>query len=704
MSGFVAFLALCAIGVVSAPLLGQRHAHRAMPWLGGIAALALIASALAGLQGEAWQIALWRLPPFGPMQLTMDRLAAWFALAAGLVFLPVSIYSGRYLARYAAQYSLPVFATVYYVVLASIGLTLAAGDVLSFLLAWELMSVASYLIVNYEHLHDANTRAGYVMLAAGEIGALMIVVALLVLALHAGASDFAAIRAAARPGASLAWTVFLLSFFGFGVKAGLLPSMSWLPRAHPAAPANASALLSGVILNLGIYGIVRVNADLLPLAGTWPGLIVLAVGSLTAIIGILYATTENNLKRMLAHSSIENMGLIAVGLGAGFVFAAAGHAAIAGIAFIAALYHLLNHALYKSLLFLGAGAVDSAAGTRELDELGGLVRRMPWTSALFLVGALSIAAVPPFNGFPSEWLTLQSLLRSVEVSALEVRVVFAVAGALVALTAGLALTAFVKAFGMGFLGLARSEGARTASEVGATMRIGMLLLALGCLLLGVTPTYVVSVLGPVVAGLGGAGGAEALTPPFFAPQTLPANFVAEFHALGAQIGQSWLPAPGLVLMHRGGPENPVVFASAPTYLAVALVVLLLVVWLATRLATRHRRVSRRRAWDGGLHRLLPRFTYTATGFSNPVRVIFQAILAPRKPVQNEVVVAAHFRTAISRTVEESYALDRWVFEPLTALASGAAQGLARMHHGRLNTYVGYAIVSIVLAMILTYLW
>jgi hydrogenase-4 component B len=704
MNAFIAFLALCTLGILSAPVIGQKRAHRALPWIGSVAALALIASAVPALQGGGWQLALWRIPPFDRMQLALDRLSAWFALAAGLVFLPVSIYSGRYLARYASHYSMPAFAAVYFALLASIGLTLVANDALSFLFAWELMSVTSYLIVNYEHLQDANTRAGYVMLAASEIGALMTAVALLALALHAGASDFAAIRAAPRPGPALAWAVFLLSFFGFGVKAGLLPSMSWLPRAHPAAPANASALLSGVILNLGIYGIVRVNADLAPPVGTWPGVIVLLVGSLTAIIGILYATTENNLKRMLAHSSIENMGLITVGLGAGFVFSAAGRPALAGIAIIAALYHLLNHALYKSLLFLAAGAVDGAAGTRDLDHLGGLVRSMPWTSAMFLVGALSIAALPPFNGFPSEWLTLQSLLRSVELSALDVRVAFAIAGALVALTAGLALTAFVKAFAMGFLGLARSEGARAATEVGRTMRIGMALLALGCLVLGVTPTYVVSALGPVVADIGGSGGAAALTPTFFAPQSLPPNFVAEFHALGAQLGQGWLPPPGLVLMHRGGPENPVVVASAPTYLGVALIALPLLVWLVTRLATRGRSATRRHVWAGGLHRLQPRFTYTATGFSNPVRVIFRAILAPREPVQNEVIVAAHFRTAISRTVHESYALDRWVFEPAAALASSAARALARMHHGRLNAYVGYAVVSIVLAMVLTYLW
>lgn len=704
MSAFLAFLALCAVGVVSAPLLGERRVLGAIAWIGGLAGAALVVSGLDALRGPAWELALWAIPQFGQMTLAMDRLSGWFVLAAGLVFLPVSIYSARYLERYAGRYSLRTFAAVYYALLASIGLTLVAHDVLSFMIAWELMSVLSYFIVNYEHLNDTNTRAGYIMLAAGEVGALMIAVALLALMLRAGASDFGTIRGASRPGPTLGAAVFLLSFFGFGVKAGLFPSMSWLPRAHPAAAANASALLSGVILNLGIYGIVRVNGDLAPLADLWPGVIVLLVGAVTALIGILYATTENNLKRMLAHSSIENMGLVTVGLGAAFVFAAAGRPALAGMAYIAALYHLLNHSLYKSLLFLGAGAVDSATGTRDMDELGGLIHRMPWTAAFFLAGTLSIAALPPFNGFPSEWLTLQSLLRSVELASTEVRVAFAVAGALVALTAGLALTAFVKAFSMSFLGLARAPGAQEAAEVAWAMRSGMALLAVACLMLGITPTYIVTALGPVAADLGAAGGADALVPPFFAPQTLPPDFVSEFHALGAQVGRGWLPEPGLVLMHRGGTENPVVFASAPSYLAFAIAGMLLFVWLVTRALTRRRRRTRRRAWDGGLHRLLPQLTYTATGFSNPVRVIFQAVLAPTKPTQNEVIVAEHFRTAITRTVDESYALDRWLFAPLTEMAMRLAQLLSGMHHGRLNAYVGYAIVTLLGVMTLTYLW
>jgi len=232
-----------------------------------------------------------------------------------------------------------------------------------------------------------------------------------------------------------------------------VPLNSWLPLAHPVAPTNVSALLSAVIVNLGIYGIVRTALDLAPLAGAAPGLIVLVIGSLSALVGILYATIQNEMKRLLAHSTIENMGIVAAGVGAAMVFVATDHQVVAAVALVAALYHLANHSVYKALLFIGTGAVESGTGTRDLDRLGGIIRGMPWTSAFFLIGVLSIAALPPFNGFVSEWLTLQTMLRSAILSSTVIKIIFAICGALLALTAGLAVTCFVKVFASGFLGM-----------------------------------------------------------------------------------------------------------------------------------------------------------------------------------------------------------------------------------------------------------
>jgi hydrogenase-4 component B len=499
--------------------------------------------------------------------------------------------------------------------------------------------------------------------------------------------------------------VFLLSFFGFGVKAGLVPFNSWLPRAHPAAPGNVSALLSGVILNLGLYGIVRVNMDLLPATVIGTGLVVLIVGTISAFVGILYATTENDLKVMLAHSSIENIGIVTAGLGAGFVFTASGHPALATIAFVAALYHMTNHSLYKALLFLGAATVDAKAGTRDLDQLGGLIRRMPWTALCFLAGALSISALPPFNGFASEWLTLQTMLRSAELSSVAVKVVFAVCGAALALTAALAVTCFVKAFAMGFLGISRSTQAEESAEAPRSMTVPMGLLAALCLIFGVLPTFVISTLNGVLLPVTQASATDALVPPFFASSPahaqLPSEFAAEFHDLGAQVGQQIVPGQGLVVMHRGGPQNPVVFAMSTSYMFPTLLTLLGMTYLVVRFGlARHRRVIRQPRWDGGIRRLLPEMTYTATGFSNPVRVIFEAILRPAAVEDTRETVAEHFRTAIRRRRQEVHIVDRFVIAPLRYGALRIANSLAAMHHGRINAYAAYGLVALVVVLVL----
>jgi hydrogenase-4 component B len=549
---------------------------------------------------------------------------------------------------------------------------------------------------------------------------MMAALGLLVLAVSAGSCNFADLKSQSLGlGADGRWAVFLLTFFGFAVKAGLVPSNAWLPLAHPAAISNVSALLSGVILNLGMYGIVRVNIDLLPVKTLGPGVIVLLVGAISALVGILYATTENDLKKVLAHSSIENLGLVAVGLGASLIFSVSGKPVLAGFALITALYHLTNHSLYKSLLFLGAGSVDASAGTRDLDQLGGLIRRMPWTSLALLVGVLSISALPPFNGFVSEWLTLQTLLRSVELPPtpwkiqlfllsfdlppITVKIVFALCGAVLALTAALAVTCFVKMFAMGFLGPARSAQAKRATETTAPALSAMAFLVALCFLLGVLPTYVIGGLDRVAQSLTGNRAEEALVPPFFAGSPghaeLPKAFVEEFHDLGAQVGQGVVPGPGLVILHRGGSSNPVVFAGAPAYLIVALTGLLAITFLIGRsLLGRRRTVMRALCWDGGIRRLLPEMTYTATGFSNPVRVIFEAVFRPTIMEDKREAIAEHFRTAIHRQRKQVHIIDRFVLEPIQKLTLDCARLCARMHRGRINAYTGYVLIALLVAL------
>jgi hydrogenase-4 component B len=404
---------------------------------------------------------------------------------------------------------------------------------------------------------------------------------------------------------------------------------------------------------------------------------------------------------MLAHSSIENVGIVVAGFGAGMVFVATNHPVLAGIAFVAALYHMLNHSLYKALLFFGVGAVETQTGTRDIDQLGGLIKWMPLTAFGFLIGTLSIAALPPFNGFVSEWLTLQVMLRSAEVSSIGAKIVFALCGAGLALTAALAVTCFVKVFAMSFLGMRRLDAELRVTEAAPRALASMAILAVLCLAFGVLPTYVIPMLNPASTQLAGASASETLVPPFFASaqghSALPARFEGEFHELGAQVGEGFLPGRGLVVLHRGGTQNPVVFAMSTSYMLLVLTGMLALTWVVIRLwLTRARERIRRERWDGGVRQLLPEMTYTATGFSNPVRVIFDAIFRPTTVEDTRETVAEHFRIAIRREKEHVHLVDRLVFQPVRAATLWFARALAAMHHGRINAYVTYAFLALLI--------
>jgi len=701
--------ALCGTGALLGVFIPKQGGPAFLAWVGSLASLlTLWVSGNVLWRGEIFQSSLWTIRGLGTLTVSLDRLSALFLFIAAIVVLASSIYSASYLKRYIGHYSLGALNAWYLLLFASIVLILIANDALTFLLAWEAMSVLSYLLVNFEYGRSEASRAGYLMLAMSEAGFIAVVLVFLFFGVKAGSLDFSAFKiAGANLGGLSRWAVFLLTFFGFGIKAGLVPINTWLPRAHPAAPANVSAILSGVILNLGLYGIIRVNLDLLPLNMTGAGIIVLVIGTVSALVGILYATTENDLKAMLAHSSIENIGIVTVGLGAGIIFTTYGKFALAGIAFITAFYHMINHSVYKALLFLGAGTVDDRVGTRDLDKLGGLIHKMPWTAGTFLIGALAISAMPPFSGFVSEWLTLQTMLRSSEVSSTLVKLVFALCGAGLALTAALAVTCFVKAFAMGFLGMSRSERAAKAVEARISTIVPMVFLAVLCLLLGVLPTYVIPALSRQLQPWTDAS-ADSLVPPFFASNpahnTLPPAFVEDFHNLGAQVGQSVLPGRGLVVLHRGGPENPVVFAMSTSYMLVALVILLLLVYIIIRLwLTRSQKLERRIRWDGGVRRLLPEMTYTATGFSNPVRVIFEAVFRPTTISDRRETVEQHFRTAIHRERAETHVFDRYLMQPAKDATMKLANRLAAMHHGRINAYSAYVLLALLVALLLNLL-
>lgn len=385
------------------------------------------------------------------------------------------------------------------------------------------------------------------------------------------------------------------------------------------------------------------------------------------------------------------------------IFLANGRTGSAAIAFIAGFYHLLNHSVFKTLLFMGTGAMETASGTSSLDRLGGLLKRMPWTGFFVLIGALAISAMPPFNGFVSEWLILESLLRSVELSSLGVKITFVAAGAGIALTAGLAVTCFVRMFAMSFLGMPRTA-VKTVREVNRSALSAMCLAAFLCLALGVLPTAVIPALDRVVTPLVGVGGTAELIPPFFFKpnhqQELPAATRKEFTELGARLGRHIVPLRGLAVIHLGGKQNPVVFAMSTPYLFLTLLVLLGLTAVLVRFITRGR-VTKGPVWAGGVRRFLPEMTYTATGFAQPVRVIFDMFFRPKIITRSETVID-HFRLAIQREQEEVHLLDRLVLRPVSTGALRLARFFARMHHGRINAYAAYALIALLFVLVLAF--
>ncbi|MHB1767786.1 MAG: proton-conducting transporter transmembrane domain-containing protein [Phycisphaerae bacterium] len=705
---FLLVLLLSVAGAVISALAPAQWTGRILAICGTSAATALLIAAAIILAGhESIRVDLWRLPVLGMLRLRVDSVSAFFMLALGISFLPAYWFSDGYMRRYLAHYDPRSFNIFFHLLLAACALVLAAGDVISFLLAWRIMSGLATFPITLEHRQDENRRASYLFLAMNEAGIIISTVGLLwMVALAGGHTGFSALHGSLRHISPAArWAIFLIVFFGFSVKAGLIPLSSWLPQAHPVAPANMSAIMSGCLLNFGIYGIVRFDAIILPPISAGPGLVVLVVGALSALIGILYATIDNDMKKMLAHSSIENLGIIAANVGMGMVFTAYDLPVLAAIAYVVAMYHMINHSAYKTLLFIGAGAIDQQTGTRDMNQLGGLLKRMPMLAALFLVGALAIAALPPLNGFVSEWLTLQTILRSEEFTSHFSRVVFALCGAGLALTAALAVTCFVKAFAMSFLGPAHSEKAARALEPVKSARMSMAILAFACIFLGIGPTWVIPAIDHAMKPLTNNLAASALVPPFFShphgnKQFAP-GFMHGFDQIGAGVGNTIIPARGLVVLHQGGKSNPVVYAMSTFYMAIVLALIIFITWLLVRWGTRRRTVTISEPWAGGLRRLAPDMTYSATGFSNPVRVIFRSIFGPAIREDSSTAVAGHFRTAITKRRDDGYIVDRLFLRPLTAAVNYAAKLLAKIHKpGVVNAYAAWVFLILLAILIL----
>ena len=646
-----------ALGFALAP--GKILKHLYLLYAAGSAAAAFFAARALFAGGAPLAFSL-AISPVLALGFRGGPLQMFFVLVLSILSAAVSLYS----AGYAAHSRTPrVHGLLYGLFILSMGAVFLSGDALSFLVSWEAMSLVSYFLVVSETESECAKSAGLTYATMTHIGTAFIVAAFMLAFSATGSLDFSGMAAglAGRP-VALKSAIFILALIGFGTKAGVVPLHIWLPRAHPAAPSNVSALMSGVMIKAGIYGILLVCLGVLGGNVAWWGIVLLAAGGISSVLGVLYALMEHDLKRLLAYHSVENIGIILLGIGAAVLFYSFGQTAPAGIALAAALYHTLNHAIFKGLLFMGAGSVVNGTGTKNMEEMGGLLKKMPWTGLFFLVGSTAICALPPFNGFVSEWLTFQALILGSATPHAYSKVVPLLGAAALALTGALAAACFVKAFGVSFLGLPRSARAAEAKEAGLSMTVPMGFLAALCLVLGIMPGIVLRMIsGMPFAGLGqfGAGTSwRAVMTGAVAPVQVAGGF------------SSFWPAGIFITMLLG----------------------LALLLLFTKAGGRK---SYGPAWDCGIRALTPRMQYTATAFTKPLRIIFKTVYMPRKEIRIYYRLKPFFVKGIAYRSDITPFFETYVYGPFTALVGKAAMRMRNLQSGSLNLYLGYIMLTLI---------
>jgi formate hydrogenlyase subunit 3/multisubunit Na+/H+ antiporter MnhD subunit len=663
--GLAAASGAAALAMIAACVVPTRARAVCVGLLSAVSSAAGLVAAVAVLRGDGpFEATLPDILPLAGVRLELDALGAVFVVAVALVAIPASLYGIGYSAHgpvgRAASATFPLFVW-------SLLFVPVAGSATTFLVLWELMALSSLLLVLSDHRHNPAVRsAGQWYAVMTHFGLVAILLALVFLSSRAGGDSFALIRAGAGGIGPLARsTVFVLALIGFGSKAGVVPLHVWLPRAHPEAPSHVSALMSGAMVKLGVYGLVRVGWDLLGGGPRWWGVTVLTVGAVSALFGILHALVASDLKRLLAYSTTENIGLILVGVGAAGLFAANGQRSLATVALAASLLHVVNHAAFKGLLFLGAGSVVAATGTRDLDDLGGLVRRMPVTAATFAVGSLAIAALPPGNGFVSEWLLLQALVHSLPSSSAAVAVTMPLAVGVVALTGGLAVATFVKAFGTGFLAVPRSPAAASAHESPATMQLGLGLLAGACAALALAPTALGAALARAVAVLGPLADGRPLR-------------------------------TGALHVELAG----VAATMSPVLLFTALLGTVVGVAALVRAAHSAPTVRGVETWGCGRSLQTARMEYTATSFAEPLQRVFDDVLRPDLDIDiDHRVESRYYVDAVRYRQGIRDAFEHRLYRPLLGMVRWWGERSRGLANGSIHLYLGYALAALVVVLL-----
>jgi formate hydrogenlyase subunit 3/multisubunit Na+/H+ antiporter MnhD subunit len=656
-----AVLGLCAawlaIGVAGLAALHRFHlVARVLFPAGGAVAFALAVAALPALWGEPQAAVLPIGLPGLPFHFRLDSLSAFFLLVLGGAAAGVSLFSAGYF-RQSEGTAPGLLCLQYHVFLAAMALVVLADDAYAFMVMWETMALASFFLVISNHRIAEIRRAGYLYLLIAHVGALGILLCFGVLQANTGDYSFANMRAQ-HLSPFWASAAFLLALAGFGAKAGLVPLHVWLPEAHPAAPSPVSALMSGVMLKTAVYGFLRVAYDLLPAQFWWWGVLVLAVGLASAVFGVVFAAVQSDMKRLLAWSSIENIGLIFAGIGLSLLFAAYGMRPVAALALTAALYHVASHAFFKSLLFVGTGAVLHATSERSLGKLGGLLRVMPWVGWACLLGVLASAGLPPLGGFVSEWLLLQSFLFTPGLPNSFLNMLVPAVAAVIALVAALAGYVMVKFYGVVFLGRHREDKLAAARDAGGWERLGMAWLMAGCVALGLFPAQFLDLLAPVTQLLAGASLANASG------------------------GSTWLLVPVSVERASYGPLF--FFAGVAASFGLAYV-------LVRRLY--HGRLRRAAPWDCGFPWQTARMQDTAEGFGQPVRQIFEPLYRMRRALPSAFDASPRY------AVEVGDHFWHWLYLPLARLVGAAARVIGTLQRGRIAIYLLYSFATLIALLI-----
>jgi hydrogenase-4 component B len=659
---------VCAAILLVLAALAVGRSRAATPFVYGgclVVSLVSLVAALAQLLGDAAPATL-TLPlglPWIGSHFRMDALAAFFLAVVDLGAAAASLFAlgyGRH--EEAPQRVLPFYPAF----LAGMNLVVLADDAFSFLVSWEFMSLSSWALVMAHHRVRDNVRAGYIYLVMASFGTIMLLLAFGLLAGPDGGYTFAEMRAT-HPSAGLAALVLCLALLGAGSKAGLVPLHVWLPLAHPAAPSHVSALMSGVMTKVAVYGFVRIVFDLLGDPAWWWSVVVLALAGITCVMGVLYALMQHDLKRLLAYHTVENIGIIFIGLGLALAFKAYGLGFAAALALTAGLLHVFNHSVFKSLLFFGAGAVLTATGERDMEHLGGLIHRMPQTAFVFLVGCAAISALPPLNGFVSEWLTFQAILISPQLPSWGLKFLVPAVGALLALSAALAAACFVKAFGVTFLGRPRTEAAKTAHETDRCSLAAMFFLAALCLVAGIVPGLFIDALAPVVKGLLG-------------------------DRMPAQTGVEWL---SIVPIAEG--------RSSYNGLLVFLFMAIsggLAAFAIHRLASD--RLRRGPAWDCGYPDPSPATQYTASSFAQPIRRVFGSVVFHAR--EQVDMPSPGDRRPAQLTVSLSDPVWDALYAPIAGGVSFAADRLNHLQFLTIRQFLSLVFAALVMLLLVLALW